>query len=148
MREFHYYPDSASFAPHLFLAETNSVNTPRLVDRNSNEQKSEGYRKLNPAGRIPTMMDSDHVLFESPAICIYICELDVRSTLISATRPSEPSSALSMAGIPQQRLAGGVYVVAICAEPRNGRRQHRRYQGGSDAPSVRPYVSIGSRAQG
>ena len=82
MRDLHYYPDNASFAPHLFLAETNAVNTPRLVDRNSKVKKSEEYWKLNPAGRIPTMVDGDHVLFESPAICIYICEFDAGLTFI------------------------------------------------------------------
>ena len=43
-----------------------------------------------------------------------------------------------MADITQQHVPGGVHVVAICAEPRNGRGQHRRYQGGSDASSGGP----------
>ena len=82
MLELYYYPDNASFAPHLLLAETHADYTVRLVDRNSNAQKSEEYLKLNPAGRIPTLVDGDLVLFESPAICIYICELDAGSKFI------------------------------------------------------------------
>ena len=81
MLELHYYPDNASFAPHL-LAEADAVYTLWLVDRNSKVKKSEEYLKLNPAGRIPTMVDGDHVLSESPAICIYICEFDAGLTFI------------------------------------------------------------------
>lgn len=47
-----------------------------LVDRDINAQKSKEYLKMNPAGRIPTLVLGDLLLFESPAICIYICELD------------------------------------------------------------------------
>jgi len=76
MLELHYFPDNASLAPHFLLVETNADYVLRLVDRNSTAQKSEEYLKLNPAGRIPTLVHDDLVLFESPAICIYICELD------------------------------------------------------------------------
>ena len=82
MLNLYYYPDNASFAPHLLMAETHADYTLRLVDRNSNAQKSEEYLKLNPAGRIPTLVDGDLVLFESPAICIYICEFDAGLTFI------------------------------------------------------------------
>ena len=82
MLELYYFPDNASLAPHLLLAETNIEYSLRLVDRNSNAQKSKEYLKLNPAGRIPTLVHDDLVLFESPAICIYICELDAKSQFI------------------------------------------------------------------
>jgi len=82
MLQLHYFPDNASLAPHFLLVETNADYVLRLVDRNSSAQKSEEYLKLNPAGRIPTLVHDDLVLFESPAICIYICELDVASRFI------------------------------------------------------------------
>ncbi len=46
----------------------------QFVDRESNSQKSAEYLKLNPAGRIPTLIDGSLTLFESPAICIHLCE--------------------------------------------------------------------------
>ena len=76
MIQLYYFPDNASLAPHLLLAETHADFSLVLVDRNSNAQKSKEYLKLNPAGRIPTLVHDDLVIFESPAICIYICELD------------------------------------------------------------------------
>lgn len=82
MLQLHYFPDNASLAPHFLLVETGADYELKLVDRNSNAQKSEAYLKLNPAGRIPTLVHGDLVLFESPAICIYICELDAASQFI------------------------------------------------------------------
>lgn len=76
MLQLHYYPDNASLAPHFLLVETQADYELKLVDRNSDAQKSKDYLKLNPAGRIPTLVHDGLVLFESPAICIYICELD------------------------------------------------------------------------
>lgn len=79
MLELYYHPNNASLAPHLLLVETDAEFALKLVDRSANAQKSEAYLKLNPAGRIPTLVHDDLVLFESPAICIYICELDPAS---------------------------------------------------------------------
>lgn len=91
MLELYYYPDNASLAPHLLLAETRADYALRLVDRSSNAQKSEAYLKLNPAGRIPTLVHGDLVLFESPAICVYICELDATSAFMpSLGHPNRP----------------------------------------------------------
>ena len=91
MLELYYFPDNASLAPHLLLAETQVDYSLRLVDRESDAQKSAEYLKLNPAGRIPTLVHDELVLFESPAICIYICELDARSRFMppvgQANRP-------------------------------------------------------------
>ena len=91
MLQLYYYPDNASLAPHLLLAETNVDYSLRLVDRNTNAQKSKEYLKLNPSGRIPTLVHDDLVVFESPAICIYICELDFKSLFIPpAGHPNRP----------------------------------------------------------
>jgi len=46
----------------------------KVVDFASNEQKSAWYVKLNPNGRIPTLLDDGFALFESGAILIYLAE--------------------------------------------------------------------------
>jgi len=53
-----------------------------LVDRDSNQQKTPEYLALNPAGRIPTLVHNDLVVFESSAICLYLCDQQSESTLI------------------------------------------------------------------
>jgi glutathione S-transferase len=39
-----------------------------LVNRAKNAQKSKDYLKINPNGRIPTLVDGDLVMFEAAAI--------------------------------------------------------------------------------
>ena len=47
----------------------------RVIDFASQEQKADWYIKLNPNGRIPTLVDEDgFTLFESGAILIYLGE--------------------------------------------------------------------------
>jgi GST-like protein len=46
----------------------------RVIDFAANEQKAEWYVKLNPNGRIPTLIDDGFALFESGAILIYLAE--------------------------------------------------------------------------
>jgi GSH-dependent disulfide-bond oxidoreductase len=46
----------------------------RVIDFASNEQKSDWYVKINPNGRIPSLVDDGFELFESGAILIYLAE--------------------------------------------------------------------------
>lgn len=45
-----------------------------LVDRDKNEQNSAEYLKLNPNGRIPTLIDGELVLYETAAICLHLAD--------------------------------------------------------------------------
>ncbi|NVJ97765.1 MAG: glutathione S-transferase family protein [Alphaproteobacteria bacterium] len=74
MYKLFYYPNNASLAPHFILKHIGLPYELELVDRKTDAQKSADYLKLNPAGRIPTLVDGDLVLFESPAICLYLAE--------------------------------------------------------------------------
>jgi glutathione S-transferase len=84
-----YYPRNASWAPHLVLAEMGLDFELVLVDRKSNEQKSPEYLLLNPSGRIPTLSDKNTVIFESAAICLYLCEMHPELSLIPVTGSTE-----------------------------------------------------------
>lgn len=74
MYKLFYYPRNASWAPHLALAEMGIEFELILVDRKANQQKSCEYLALNPTGRIPTLADQNLVVFESAAICLYLCD--------------------------------------------------------------------------
>ncbi len=91
MYRLFYYPNNASLAPHLVLAHIGAPFELELVDRKAEAQKSADYLKLNPAGRIPTLVDGDTVLFESPAICLYLAEKHMDAGL--AATPGSPHRA-------------------------------------------------------
>lgn len=71
-----YYPGNASLAPHVLLEELGVPYELELVDRKTNAQKSAAYLRLNPAGRIPVLVDGELVIFETAAIMMHL--LDTR----------------------------------------------------------------------
>lgn len=82
-----YYPRNASWAIHMLLRELQVEHKLVLVDRKTNAQKSPEYLKLNPTGRIPTLVIEDEitntpmVMFESGAIAQMLCERHSQSDL-------------------------------------------------------------------
>jgi len=82
MYKLFYYPRNASWAPHLVLTEMGLDFDLVLVDRKTEEQKTPAYLKLNPTGRIPTLVDDDLIIFESAAICLHLCDKHPNSNLI------------------------------------------------------------------
>ncbi len=82
MYQLYYFPLNASMAPH-FILEALQVDFELIkVDRQNNAHKSKEYLALNPAGRIPTLVDEGQTIFESPAICIHLAESHPKSSLI------------------------------------------------------------------
>src|SRR4051812_8751518 len=52
-----------------------------LVDLTKGGQQSPEYLALNPMGRVPTLVDGDLVLWESNAVCEYLCDLQGDTSL-------------------------------------------------------------------
>ena len=74
MIQLYYYPGNANLAPHILLEEANVSYELVLVDRETKGQKNADYLRLNPNGRIPTLVDGDLVLFEAAATCLHIVD--------------------------------------------------------------------------
>lgn len=89
MIELHYYPSTASMAPHILLRELGVPFELRLVDRAQNAQKMPTYLKLNPNGLIPVLTDGSLVLFESAAICLHLCDTHPAAGLAPAIGSAE-----------------------------------------------------------
>jgi glutathione S-transferase len=77
-----YCPRNASWAPHMLLAEMQLDYELILVDRKTEAQKDPEYLKLNPTGRIPTLAFKDQTIYESAAICLFLCEQHPEKNLI------------------------------------------------------------------
>jgi glutathione S-transferase len=80
--KLYYHPLNASMAPRFVLEALCLKHELVLVDRKASFQKSAEYLALNPSGRIPVLVDGENVIFESAAICIYLCEKKPGSNLI------------------------------------------------------------------
>ena len=74
MIALHYYPSTASMAPHILLEEIGAPFERVLVDRTQGVHKTQQYLQLNPNGLIPVLVDDELVLYESAAICLHLCD--------------------------------------------------------------------------
>jgi glutathione S-transferase len=74
MYQLHYFPANANAAPHMVLEEIGIKYDLVLVDRAKNAQKSREYLKINPNGRIPTLVDGHLVMSEAAAIVLHLVD--------------------------------------------------------------------------
>ena len=74
MLQLHYYPGTAAMTPHILLQEIGMPFEIVLVDRMADAHKTPDYLKLNPNGLIPVLTNGDFVLYETAAICLYLCD--------------------------------------------------------------------------
>ena len=84
MYKLFYYPGNANLAPHMLLEEIGAPYELVLVDRAQNAHKSAEYMKLNPMGRIPTLVDGDLVISETAAICLHLADRHPEAKLAPA----------------------------------------------------------------
>jgi glutathione S-transferase len=89
MIQLHYYPSTASMAPHILLREMGIPFELLLVDRTQNAQKMTAYLKLNPNGLIPVLTDGDLILYEAAAICLHLCDTHPAAGLAPAVGSAE-----------------------------------------------------------
>jgi glutathione S-transferase len=72
--KLYYYPGNANLAPHMLLNEIGAKHELVLVDCAANAQKSDAYLKLNPLGRVPTLIDGKLIVTEAAAICLHLTD--------------------------------------------------------------------------
>jgi glutathione S-transferase len=84
MYTLYYSPGTASMVVHLALLEIGAPHKLHLVDLQSNAQRSPEYLKLNPMGRVPTLIVDDKPVFESAALLMLLAERHPESNLAPA----------------------------------------------------------------
>jgi glutathione S-transferase len=91
MLTLHYYPGNASLTPHFLLNEIGARFDLALVDRDARAQRSAAYLRLNPNGRIPTLVDGDVVVYETAAIVLHLVDRFPEAALAPAVGTKERS---------------------------------------------------------
>ena len=89
MYKLFYSPGSAAMAPHALLEEIGGPFELVKVDTRSGEHKKAEYLKLNPNGRVPTLVDGDQVIYEAAAIMLHLVDRHPGSGLAPAVGSAE-----------------------------------------------------------
>lgn len=74
MYVLHYFPDTASLAVRMVLAELGVQHRCQLIDRAAGALASAEYRAMQPLGLIPAMETPDGPMFETAAILLYLAD--------------------------------------------------------------------------
>jgi glutathione S-transferase len=74
MMKLYGYPQTRSTRVTWALEETGAEYEYALVNLKAGEHKQPAFLAINPFGKIPSLVDDDHVISESSAICTYIAE--------------------------------------------------------------------------
>ncbi len=74
MYVLHYFPDTASLAIRMVLAELGVQHRCALIDREAGVLASPAYRAMQPLGLIPALETPDGTMFETAAILLYLAD--------------------------------------------------------------------------
>ena len=74
MYKLYYAPGTCALASHIALEEAGADYKAERLDFKANQQKSPEYLKINPKGRVPSLVTDRGILTETPAILAYIAQ--------------------------------------------------------------------------
>src|SRR5712692_4448878 len=99
---------------HIFLEEVGAQYQLSRLDLLKGEQKSSEYLKLNPNGKVPTLVDDGFVLWESNAILLYLAEKFPRRDYYQQAHRIAPGC---FSGSCSSRRRSGRRSLCSCARP-------------------------------
>jgi glutathione S-transferase len=74
MFKLYYGPGTCARASHIALEEAGADYTTERLDMKNNQQNSAEYLKINPKGRVPTLVTDRGTLTETPAMLAFIAQ--------------------------------------------------------------------------
>jgi glutathione S-transferase len=74
MLKLYYAPETCALASHIALEQVGAEYQAIPVNFSENEENSPEYLRMNPKGRVPTLITDRGVLTETPAILQFICQ--------------------------------------------------------------------------
>jgi len=75
MFKLYYVAGSCALASHIALEEAGAAYETVRLDFQSNDQTSPDYLKINPKGRVPSLVTPQGILTETPAILAFIAQV-------------------------------------------------------------------------
>jgi len=89
MLKLYYFPGSAGLTAHMLLEEVGAAYTLHKVDRDKGDLDQPWFRKLNPFGRIPVLLDGSQTIYETGAVLTHIAEKFPDAGLVPPTATPE-----------------------------------------------------------
>ena len=86
MFKFFYAPNTCALASHIALEEAGAEYEAVRVDFKANAQRAPEYLAINPKGRVPSLVTSDGILTETPAILAFIAQTYPKARLAPVDR--------------------------------------------------------------
>jgi glutathione S-transferase len=74
MLKLYYAPATCALASHITLAEAGASYTTEKIEFKINQQNSPEYLKINPKGRVPSLVTDRGILTETPAMLAYLAQ--------------------------------------------------------------------------
>lgn len=87
MLRLFYTPHTSALATHIVLEEVGAKYEISLVDFSKDEQRHPDYLKINPRGRVPSLVTESGVLTETPALLVYLAQLFPQARLAPLDDP-------------------------------------------------------------
>ena len=74
--KLYYSPGSCALASHIALEESGVDYDASRIDFDTKQQREPEYLKINPKGRVPALVTKRGILTETPAILLYIAQIN------------------------------------------------------------------------
>jgi len=74
MLKLYYAPNTCALATHIALEQVGAEYETVRVNFAEKEENSPAYLRMNPKGRVPTLVTSRGILTETPAILQFVCQ--------------------------------------------------------------------------
>lgn len=94
--QLYYNPRSRSTIIHWMLDECDATYELIPVDLAAREQKASAFLAINPAGKLPALIDGEARLWETAAICLYLADRFPAARLALPTESPERGRYLSL----------------------------------------------------
>jgi glutathione S-transferase len=95
MLTFYFAPGSSSFAVHIALHEVGAAFEARPMSFKNNDMRSPDFLKINPEGRVPTVLIDGRPLTEVAAILFYLAKRFPEAQLLPHNDLEAEAQALS-----------------------------------------------------
>jgi len=120
--KLYYNPQSRAMIAKWLLDEAGVDYQTVHIDFQKGEHKSSQFLAVNPAGKLPALVDGDTKVFENAAICLYIGDKFPAARLAPATDSAQRGRYLSLIVYSTAQLepAMGDVVLQLATAPQRG----------------------------